>query len=105
MAKKPIKLSDLVYLRFASNTCYTTVESKKPDDVTLNLAKGEYALEFWRAGIKQSQTFKIGTGRGHFDGKYGTIGVFNRNSTEHLDSMVHLSRGATHERVGSILDD
>ena len=105
MAKpKPTKESSLVYLIFASNTCYTKVVDVKPDDVTLDLTKGEYTLQFWQDCFERTQTFKIGSGRGHFDGKHGTIGVFDRNKVGHLDSMVHLSREATRER-GSCLED
>ncbi len=95
---KPAKLTSLVYLIFAPNTCYCQVVAKRPRDVALDLENNKYTLTSSNAGYKQSQTFKIGDGRSYFDGKYGTIGVFDKGSAEHLDTMVHLAIEAVRER-------
>jgi hypothetical protein len=96
-------VANLVYLTFASNTCYVTVAEVKPKDVTLDLENGTWSTTAVERGMKS--TFEIGAYRTYFDdGRYGTIGVFNRTNIKHLNSLAHAATTAVRER-GSMLDD
>lgn len=95
-------LSNLVFLTFASNTCYVKVTDKKPDDVTIDLEKGAWTTSAVEGGTQD--TFKIGGYRTYFEDRYGTIGVFDRTNVEHLDGLAHASTEAIRER-GSVLED
>lgn len=97
------KVADLVYLRFAS-TCYTTVTSKKPDDVELNAKDNTWTYIWQDLGYQRERTFRIGQGRSYFESgttmgwKHGTIGVYDRTDVKQLDAMVHCAREATRDR-------
>ena len=72
---------DLVYLSYASNTCYPTVTDKPPPGVAVNI---EDRLWTFRA-----RAYKINSGRRCDPGsRGGPIGVYDKSSAENLARMV-----------------
>lgn len=91
-----LKLTDLVILTYSPNACYTSVhDGAKPiKDLAIDLEKRTWSYSHWtniRIGQSRSpyhQGHKI---------KEGVIGVYNRNDTKQLDSMVGDAKEATRE--------
>ncbi len=88
MAKKKY-LDNLIVLKFAPNTCYQQVITARkafeeyPKDFSIDLENKTWN---WRNG----RNMQIGKAR--FVRSYseeGIIGIYDRNLTEHLDSMIH----------------
>jgi hypothetical protein len=94
-----MELGDLVVLEYASNNCYVHVRDAKQvaenEGLVIDLEKRSWSYRRWK-GIK------IGDSRSAFDGsgmknKYGIIGVYDRNNTQHLDMLASATREFTQE--------
>jgi len=90
---------NLVVLCFSPNICYTQVKgyerAHKEHGLEVDLKEGTWT---WN-----HNTYHIGEAR-PLNHKEGVIGVYNRASTQQLDSMVHKAREAT-QSPGSCFDD
>lgn len=90
---------NLLALMYATNECYTrVVELDDKDLAKSNLVvdeqRGVWSLpKDWQ---DPKRTWKIGESRYVPHGsRYGVIGVYDRSSTQQLDSMVHSAGEAT----------
>ncbi len=83
--------SDLVFLRFGQNVCYTEVVDRLPGDVKVNLREKTWE----RKGNTDPRSRRpIGTGGHMLWGKIPstTFGVFNRRDTEHLNALTRTAQ-------------
>lgn len=91
----------LVFLQFASNTCYVKVVEEPPEGVTVDTQQGVWTYVH---ASKQFMPKKIGEGRYLENNRFGVIGVYDRDNIAHLNSMARDAIEAVRER-GSMLDD
>lgn len=94
-----MNIENLIVLQYANNECYTTVVSvkkatSKHKSFSVDTTKNKWSYE--------GKEYKIGNSR-YIEQHYGVIGVYDRMSIKHLDSMVHDAKEATSSR-GYCLD-
>lgn len=93
---------NLVFLRFAGNTCYVGVVAELPADVQLDLQNGKWTH------LPTKRTQEIGEDRfiGRHGGKsqHATIGVYDRSKIKHLSSMAWDAGEAVQDEE-SMIDD
>ena len=81
------EMGNLVFLVYASNTCFTNVVSELPEGLEVDVGAGSWTFD--------GETFKIGEMREcEWGSEWGVIGVFDRTSDEHLNSMVSAANEA-----------
>lgn len=109
-----MKKEDIIVVKFAPNICYakvTTLESAL--DEFNQSEKGAFSVDLenktWSYKPRSARdilNIPIGNSR-HISQelKFGIIGVYDRTSINHLDSMVHCVIDATHYEDSNIHDD
>lgn len=106
MPKNKFLKRNLVFLMYASNTCYTTVVGKMPEEIEVDLQQGTWSYKDKRQNNHGWHEFKIGSQARHCShgSRGGMIGVYDRTNVQHLDTMVSVARDATRDRLGAFED-
>ena len=95
-----MKLEDLVVLKFAPNNCFVEVvdvSQIKEKDFKIDLEKKTWLYKGWGNNpIGRARNIR---GRFGMEIKSGVIGVYDRNSTEQIDSLVASAQSCTYSKT------
>ena len=88
-----MKVSDLVVLRYSSNTCYLKLEEIDPKKLPTYIREIDLKNGTWTHRDStypaRRKAFNIGGG-----GSNGIIGIFDRNEFSHMEQMVEAATEA-----------
>jgi hypothetical protein len=94
---------NLIYLEFASNSCYHNVSDRPPSGIVIDLEKGAWK---WKPSLREERCFRIGEcdPQARVRGAK-VIGIYDRTRVDHLDAMVHHATELVRDGYRSALDD